>query len=223
MSRQPEDVLKVRVDIIQTDWELVEEVARISMTTPRAVLRLHLMELRAALRKGGTTVKLTEAWTQAYANLDKVALETQLKGDAAEVDLRLLHTSRKLASGFEGVYVHPTHGFIAQGRDPGTRKPGVHLGLFPTAVQAAWARYKHYRDNGLPYGKLEELMEQFAQDQTYRSLNLHLPKNEHWLRRVCIWTLYQKGIVLSDLPDSERHWQDNNPISSSLFDADVPE
>jgi hypothetical protein len=214
-------VKKVRLDISQTTWELIEEVARVSMTTPKAIVHAHFMEVIDALAKGNTTAKLSVAWSKAWDSLDSKSVNARLQADSASIDFSVLCTSRTTNSGFEGVYAHsnPARGFIAQGRDPETRKPGKHLGLFSSAAQAAWARYQHYKKHNMPYGKLEEEVEKVRGDYNLRNFGTKaLP--ERWLKAMAIWNLGQKHIILPDLTTKERVWETNFPANDQNYGED---
>jgi len=200
---------KVKFEFNGDDWAMLEEVARVTEAKPKNVIRALFMEIRDALTKSNTTVKLPAAWALAFRNLEQATIDDVLTRDGAEIDLRLLQTNPKLASGFAGVYPHPNpaRGWMAQGKDPATKQAGKYLGTFTTAVQAAWARYQHYRKCDMPYGKLEEAMEKFANDPVWRGLP------EHWIKALAIHMLATRGTILPDLTPAERKWETNSPVN----------
>ena len=71
------------------------------------------------------------------------------------IDVTKLHLSSKTKSGFVGVYSNGK-GFRAVGKSPGFGTGSQSLGTYPSAEQAAWARYLHHKKFKLPYGELEE-------------------------------------------------------------------
>lgn len=214
-----DETSRIRIEALKPMVDLMERVGKLDDRSVSSVFREITRAIFESLAKGNSTIKLSPSWATAWnAQQDEEAAQV-LQGDSDAIDFSVLHTSNKTASGFEGVYKHsnPARGFIAQGRDAQTRKSGKHLGLFPTAAQAAWARYRHYQKHRLPYGKLAEVMEQLAQDPVWRGARLHEPHNEKWLRAMAINDLAARKVILPDLPEDERHWQTDNPVESPQF------
>lgn len=81
----------------------------------------------------------------------------QLKGlnfgkiEDGGIDINLLHRTKKMKSGFEGVYA-TNGGFRAQATHAGVQKV---VGTFKTAEEAAHRRRLYYAAHDLPYGELE--------------------------------------------------------------------
>lgn len=196
---------KVRLELDETAWELIEEVSTVMDTTPKVVLNTHLKEVVNAFTKSNVAIKMPAVWVEAWENIQQRRAE---EGEHGAGDVAVLHTSRRTNSGYEGVYAHsnPARGFTARGRDPVT-KLNVHLGLFPTAVSAAWARYHHYRNHNMPYGLLEEEILKVSSSQDWRDLP------EKWIRAMAIWNLSVKKKILPDLPDEDRRWETINPLT----------
>jgi len=76
------------------------------------------------------------------------------------IDLSKLHRSSKTKSGFVGVYANGK-GFRAMASVEGAQQ---YIGTFSSAEEAAWKRYLHYKEHGLPYGELEVEVERWRKD-----------------------------------------------------------
>ena len=78
------------------------------------------------------------------------------------IDFKKLHRSEKTKSGFVGIYMNG-QGFRATGRASVTSSEHVYIGTYQTAEEAAWKRYLHYKEQGLPYGELETVIEKYRE------------------------------------------------------------
>lgn len=73
------------------------------------------------------------------------------------IDISKLHRSDKTKSGFVGVYANG-RGFRAMNRN------NQYIGQYDSAEEAAWARYVNHKQSGLPYGPLEERVDDYKAD-----------------------------------------------------------
>lgn len=88
-----------------------------------------------------------------------IAAIERLKGrnfgqlDDGRINVNLLHRSKKLKSGYTGVYAS-NQGFRAMATQP--NNGGLkNIGTYPSAEEAAWARREYHIVNKVPYGELE--------------------------------------------------------------------
>lgn len=87
-------------------------------------------------------------------------------------DFSRLHRSTKTKSGFAGVYANG-RGFRAAGRN------GEHIAQCDTAEEAAYRRLMYYRQRGLPYGPMEDAIDNLRKigtrgtDEQLKALVLH--------------------------------------------------
>jgi hypothetical protein len=212
---------RIRIDVLVEMSAMLEKVAELDDRSVSSVFRELTRLIFESLQKGNATIKLTPSWALAWASLDKQAIDEGLQRDSAEIDFSVLATSRTTNSGFEGVYMHsnPARGFNAHGRDPETKKPGKHLGLFSSAAQAAWARYQHYKKHNMPYGKLEEAMEKVRAHPDTKNWGAK-PMPERWVRAIAIWNLAMKGTILPDLDKRDRKWETYSPPAERDYGED---
>lgn len=212
---------RVRLDLAEIDLCLIEEVATIIGSTPKSVMRQFFQEIRSALTKNNSTVRLPAAWNTAWETVQQRNVATELQD--SPIDVSVLHLSLKTNSGYEGVYQHPNpgRGFIARGREPGTNKAGHHLGLFPTAEQAAWARYEHYRKHGMPYGlKIEKLQEQLDEQLALiKDQSDMVGVSEYWRRAWALQTLVDLKIDVTPLEPNFKPM----PMNTLLVKMDGPD
>jgi hypothetical protein len=195
---------RVRLDLAEINLRLLEEVAASTGGTPKSIINQLFHEIRSMLSKNNMTMRLPSIWSEAWEALQQREAAKELQ--ESTIDVSLLHTSLKTNSGYEGVYPHPNpgRGFIARGRDPLSGKAGGHLGLFPTAEQAAWARYEHYQKHGLPYGlKLEKLQKELDRRVSELRCSPNMAGiSDYWLREWALNTMTINGIdVLPLEPD----------------------
>ena len=153
--------IDVKARIPNTLWKILEEWAnRMGVTTIQAYSIL-LKRIVSMIESGNYSLLGTD-YEQVISTLaaqDKLGSQ----GLPAIADLaHKLHRAKpgKNGSGFVGVYTNGK-GYRAVGKLP-SGKGGVAehtIGTYPTAEQAALARYLHYKKHGLPYGELETLIE----------------------------------------------------------------
>jgi hypothetical protein len=146
-----------------------------------------------------------EATTKALNNV----FDAQNAADDA-IDGSLLHSGKWGKSGFYGVYPQGS-GWIAKVRVNGASKATKTLGTYLTPKQAAWARYQHYREHNMPYGKLEVEIEKIKQNRDWRALGADKPEGANFAKAMAIWNLSVGGTVLPDLTDEDRHWETVTP------------
>jgi hypothetical protein len=150
----------VRIEISLYLWTICEEVAKLLRTTPKGALHQLLVSVTEGLEQGQIGV-LPYTWERARISLKRQGLLGV--NDPTPIDISKLHQNAKTKSGFEGVYPNGAKGFSARGKNPSG--PGqIYLGTFPTTEEAAWARYTHYKKHNLPYGDLEEAVNDFREN-----------------------------------------------------------
>lgn len=147
----------MRVAIPHKLWELIVEVAEVMEATPKWCLHMMLKRIDHMVENGQVDV-LGYEFAKAKHRLDNPK-HSEVSA-AGPIDLMKLHRSDKLKSGLVGVYANGK-GFRCVGRSP-TTNTLVHLGTFPSADEAAWARYLHYQKHNLPYGEYAEKLEKLS-------------------------------------------------------------
>lgn len=154
----------------------------------------------------------------------KSAYEHLLASDAIAydglpgIDISKIHRSDKTRSGFVGVYANGK-GFRAMAKMLGDGKYAVQksIGTFPTAERAGWARYLHYKKHKLPYGVLEEKLEELKRKQSQFAKGFTDEQLKHYL----IWDYKDAGIPLEGLEPEDRalervHWSSSMSTEKTI-------
>jgi len=146
--RAEDGCVSIRVQIPRAIWLTVEDFAKRLGVSDEAALRLFMMRVAALLAQGDGSflgpewmLSLKQAKDDNFGSI----------GDGPKVDIDKLHKSTKTKSGFVGVYANG-NGFRAMAKVEGAE---TYIGTFDTAIEAAWRRYLHYKENKIPYGELE--------------------------------------------------------------------
>jgi len=186
-------------------WALIHKYAEVTGSTPRWAFRTllrrveHLMD---TCQLGVLDYDL-EAAAQRLNSEGRLMIPTQ-----EEQFLPLLHRTLKAKSGFVGVYASG-NGFRAEGSDTVGKR--IVIGTFPTAEQAALARFHHYNRLGLPYGELEQEIEALLKrDPTVRGESMERLK---WR---AIYEAAQAHHPIEGLTDEERALEDEDPDREAL-------
>jgi hypothetical protein len=196
----------------------MEATAEAGMTTPKAVLHALLLEVQEGLRKGRSVIHLPSSWARGWTLLQQAAqMKAAEVASVRDVDFGLLHADRRTVSGYAGVYQHP-NGWTARGKDPTGVKASVHIGLYGTAEDAAFARYAFYREHNMPYGALEVELAELRANPSWAKVS------DTWLRRLAIYQLAnsKRPPVLLGLTDDDQRWLTTNPVSEPGFDDPMP-
>jgi hypothetical protein len=203
-QESPTKARVARVEISERLWEMIEEVAVIMRATPKWCLQT-MVDRIEHLAVSGQIDPLGFEFAQAVKRLNSRGRMFEELVPAA--DLSRLHRSDKAKSGFVGVYSNGK-GFRAEGKD---HKTGllITIGTFPTAESAAHARYQHYQRAGMPYGRLEELMEQYRK----REESLRAMSDER-LKHEVIWSeAANSKRPIEGLSDEDRALERINPYT----------
>jgi hypothetical protein len=147
--------VSVRVTVEPQLWELSGQLAKQWHVDQITALSI-MLEKITRLIEAGKAEFLGPEFSYAFNKLvmtDKLSV-----GGLPPVESTKLHRSLKTKSGFVGVYANG-QGFRAMGKIRGADGDiQKSIGTFPTAEQAAWARFIHYKKLGLPYGAVEEAL-----------------------------------------------------------------
>lgn len=141
----PDGSVTVRATFGARTWRLIQARARKFGIQDHVCAAMFLHNIEALLHNGVTNW-LPSDWQ--FLNKELQRATNYLPPSLDGVDLTKLHRSNKTKSGFVGVYANG-QGFRATGRR------GEYLGTFDTAEEAAVHRFRHYKQNKLPYGELE--------------------------------------------------------------------
>lgn len=150
--------MSLRVEIPQNVWTLCEAIAAKWDVKPKVALRIFLDRISTMLESGKASV-FGDEYGIAFGRLvsnDKVSF-----GGLTPIDVAKLARSNKTKSGFVGVYANG-NGFRAMGRKSVDDPQQITLGTWQTGELAAWKRLKHYEAQGLPYGLVEEALDEFS-------------------------------------------------------------
>lgn len=140
----------LRVTIPPSTWRLIQRFAERLKLDVEAAARIFLGHVEALISEGSTSW-LAADWQRVQRDVSNESPEIP------EIDQAVLHRSTKTKSGFVGVYANGA-GFRATGRR------GQPIGTYKSAELAAWARYKFYKANSLPYGELELDIDRLRRD-----------------------------------------------------------
>jgi hypothetical protein len=158
----PNGNYNVRVEIPASMWPVAKRVGEIfgnGTKTPELYGLWYLMKRIGHCFEEGDVSWLSDP------EIDRVLKELRdgnlgVTPGAAHtiIDLDKLHKNRKMKSGFVGVYTNG-NGFRAIGR---TLFGGsTVIGTYKTAEEAANRRWHYYKQHGLAYGELEEMMDEW--------------------------------------------------------------
>jgi hypothetical protein len=146
----------VRTPVPDTLWRLICKYAEENDLEQLQAWRLFLKRIVALIDEGNYDFMGPE-----FAGTLKRMISNDEIGvlGLPPIDVTKLHRSARTKSGFVGVYANGK-GYRAEGAAPGagTKKGTVNLGTYPTAEQAAWARYLHHKKHKITYGELDERM-----------------------------------------------------------------
>jgi len=204
-----DDGVVSRVEVSRYLWDLFTEVGKILRISPLDAFHQMLVLIEDGMRLGSVGA-LPHMWERARVNLERQGKVGELQG-TIPIDLMKLHRSAKTKSGFEGVYSNGK-GFRATGKDPATRVGLIHLGTFPSAEDAAWARYVHYTKNKLPYGQLEMALEKTRTESDAMQWS---GGDEQKLKHLTIWEAKHLGMQqpIEGLSDEDRALEKIDPYT----------
>lgn len=198
-------------------WQLLETVSELSFMPLSTVLQQLEVDIIAACRGRQKTMRMNPIFIEAFQTIKERVAEDEV----ADVDVSLLATSKAArSSGYEGVYRIADGQYVFHAKDPGTKRVIPQSGKFLTPEGAAWARYQHYKQHGLPYGKLEREVERLRMDPTFRRTSADKPMPDRWLRAQAIHHLANMGTILPDLSPEDRRWETKNPATDSQFESE---
>lgn len=149
---QPDGHTTVKAEVPATIWKMIEKYAETIHVTPIQSWAIFLNRLESLIDEGTYDFIGPE-----FSRVIRGLVATDAIGTSGLPPLQMgkLHRSFKTKSGFVGVYMNG-NGFRAMAKQPGS---GVSIqasiGTFPTAEQAAWARYLYYKKNNMAYGEVE--------------------------------------------------------------------
>jgi hypothetical protein len=173
----PRNINTIRIEIPVEVQVLAELLA--DKRKPSAVVAQILVDVAASIMRGRATFLSPELAVLVPEASRKLRFERELKKnqaitvDGQRIDVALLHTST-LKSGFAGVFGN-AQGFRAMGKDPATGG-AILIGYYPTALEAAWARYVYYQKHDLIYGPWSEVYER--RRARYPNESIHEAKEE---------------------------------------------
>lgn len=154
ISVDSEGCITVRVNVEPQLWELSGQLAKQWHVDQIQALGI-ILEKLTRLIEAGKAEFLGPEFVYAFNKLvmaDKLSV-----GGMPPVEVAKLHRSTRTKSGFVGVYANGK-GFRSMAATPDGN--GLEsIGTFPTAEQAAWARYLHHKKFKLPYGEAEDRLE----------------------------------------------------------------
>lgn len=138
----------LRVQFPRAIWLLVGDFANRMGLSEEAACRLFLARIAALLSQGDGAF-LGPEW---LLSLKQIKSDNYgAISDGPRIDIDKLHKSPRTKSGFVGVYANGS-GFRAMAKVDGIE---TYIGTFDTAIEAAWRRFLHYKENKIPYGELE--------------------------------------------------------------------
>jgi hypothetical protein len=153
----------VRSAVPSALWRVVEKFSERMQISPTQAYWMLLVRLTSLIETGDYEFLGPEFTTCVGELVVRDQIGSNGLPPVAEYATKL-HRTERTRSGFVGVYVNGK-GFRAVGRAVGSRSASSHVvGTYPTAEQAALARYLYYKKNRLPYGELEDAIE-WAREQ----------------------------------------------------------
>lgn len=162
----------IRTKLQPSTWGLICKYAAKLDLDEEDAARVFLQQIDALIASNSL------AWLSAdWRALARDAPEASPK---VAIDVSKLHRSERLKSGFYGVYANG-QGFRAVGRQH------EYLVTSPTAEEAAWHRYRHYVQHGLPYGELEIEIDRLRREGEAGS--------DHELRKIALETARLTGTL----------------------------
>lgn len=200
---------QLRCELDENMWAVLEEVGRMLHVSPKVAHHLLMVSMMEGLQAGQHGF-LPITWLNAWKNLQRKGLVAQLEG-LTPIDITKLHRSDKMKTGFVGVYVNG-HGFAARGTHP-TSKSMLHLGTYPTAEEAAWARYLHHQKHGLAYGRLGTDIEEARTQSTL------VGSSDAEIRAILIHEAWKRGEPYEGLTPEEEQNQSVHPQDAALHAA----
>lgn len=136
-------------------WQLCSQLAEQWRIEPEQAFGI-LLDRLTHMIDGGQAEMFGPEYAYAYQKL--VAQDKYSSGGLPPIDPGQLHGSTRTKSGFVGVYANGK-GFRAMAKTVGSSVQKS-IGTFATAEQAAWARCLHYKKHQMPYGELEEALDE---------------------------------------------------------------
>jgi hypothetical protein len=146
IEKEEDGSVTLRVKLGADTWRLISVFAQQLGVDDHVATKLFTGQINALIAAGSIS------WLSA----DWQAVARQLGHNprpAPGIDLTKLHRSNRTKAGFVGVYANGA-GFRAAGRR------GEYICTAPTAEEAAWRRYLYYKEHNLPYGEMEETIDQ---------------------------------------------------------------
>ncbi len=165
VKQEPDGRWVVRVRIPANLWAIAGETAQELGVDQLKAFEIMLLQIAKTVENNGSST-LGVLFKSGYERL--LAKDAMPHDGLPPIDAGRLHRSTRTKSGYVGVYANG-QGFRAMARQPGQGRIQASIGTFPTAERAAWARYLFYVKHGLPYGTVEEIVdEQDGLMKTYR-------------------------------------------------------
>lgn len=139
-----------------TVWRLIQATSEIMGLGPRIVLKQLLIRLELMVKRGDVAIFGPEF----EEGLKQVKVEGQLANEkTALINISELHRD-KSKSGFKGVIAYGRGRFAVHVRSP-NGEGIVQLGTtYEKALEGAQARLEYYRLHALPYGELENALDE---------------------------------------------------------------
>jgi hypothetical protein len=156
ISTQPDGSVTIKLDVPGNIWTLAGKISERWGITPFQAMRIILDQMSSIIDKTNGAV-LGDVYQTAYEGL--LAADSMPLDGLPSIDVSKIHRSAKTKSGFVGVYANGK-GFRAMAKQPGEGRVQKSIGTFPSAERAGWARYLFYKKHGMPYGVLEDLLDE---------------------------------------------------------------
>lgn len=115
-------------------------------------------------------------------------------------------------SGYEGVYPNGAKGFIVKVPKSKDDPTLVYLGAYDTAEEGAWARWHHFKQEGIPYGQVAEEIAEMRR--------IHPTLDDEQLLKLAIYNRELMPGVFGPLVDQEG-WQLTCDYGTLGFDAPI--
>lgn len=193
------------------------------LEVPAAVIisqLLHRIDLFLASKPdvGGLVEAFGIELVQGYARLnapatvpEPVAVQVAPASKATHPSSALLQRG-KGKSGYEGVYPNGAKGFIVKVPKSKDDPTLVYLGAYDTAEEGAWARWHHFKQEGIPYGQVAEEIAEMRR--------IHPTLDDEQLLKLAIYNRELMPGVFGPLVDQDG-WQLTCEYGTLGFDAPI--